>query len=602
MSFLPKLFMDVPNDLRYGVDWSRRKNWPIVKLKQAPERTLVLESVGPDGLTGPFSRSNDPQSGFPMSFLPKKFVDVRQDLSYRAGWSRRENLTIFKVKHPRRRFPTSFLPNFFVDILPDLSYGVGWSRWANRPIIKVKQAPKWIGKPAQFHGRMILGVGKPAVLPIIMSSQWIFWSSEFSTSFLSNFFLDVRQDLSYGTGWSQKANQPIVKVKGAPEWTLVMEPVSPDGQNGPFSWSNDLRRGNFSCTFAKSLAMELVGLDGKIVPFSRSNEPRSRFLMSFLAKIFMYICLDLFNGSGWSRQANQPIVKVKGAPEWISDVILAMDLVDLNRQAGPFSWSNKSRRRFPTPFFPKNFVDVRQDLSYGSSWSRRANWPIFKVKRSPEQISDVIFAKIFVEVHQDLNYGAGWSRWTLAMEPVGPDGQTDHFQGETGPEAVHGSFGYPDICHYFLWMSVKTLGMEPVAFDGQASPFPKSNGCFQWASQPVSKVERSPEHSSRPQLWSQLVPMGKSAHFQGQTIPKADVRRHFCQKNLWTSILTLTMEPIDPNMQTGPFSGLNDTRSRFLMSFLPKIFVDVRHGLAMDSIGPDGQTIPFSWSNLHRSG
>ncbi|KAG5568902.1 hypothetical protein H5410_064065 [Solanum commersonii] len=43
-----------------------------------------------------------------------------------------------------------------------------------------------------------------------------------------------------------------------------------------------------------------------------------------------------------------------------------------------------------------------QDLTYGSSWSSRTKWPIFKVKRSPEQSldflviqnSDLIFAKI----------------------------------------------------------------------------------------------------------------------------------------------------------------------------------------------------------------
>ncbi|KAH0746182.1 hypothetical protein KY285_007841 [Solanum tuberosum] len=51
-----------------------------------------------------------------------------------------------------------------------------------------------------------------------------------------------------------------------------------------------------------------------------------------------------------------------------------------------------------------------------------------------------------------------------------------------------------------------------------------------------------------------------SAHFQGQTIPGVDFRRHFCQKISWTSIKTLDMEPTGPDGQTGQFSRSNDPR------------------------------------------
>ncbi|KAG5582377.1 hypothetical protein H5410_053004 [Solanum commersonii] len=53
-----------------------------------------------------------------------------------------------------------------------------------------------------------------------------------------------------------------------------MEPVVPDGQNGPFPWSNDLWRR--ITTSVKTLIMEPVGPDSQNNPFSRSNEPQSR--------------------------------------------------------------------------------------------------------------------------------------------------------------------------------------------------------------------------------------------------------------------------------------------------------------------------------------
>ncbi|KAG5576315.1 hypothetical protein H5410_056449 [Solanum commersonii] len=32
--------------------------------------------------------------------------------------------------------------------------------------------------------------------------------------------MDIRQDIMYGIGWSQQENLSIVKVKGAPEWSM----------------------------------------------------------------------------------------------------------------------------------------------------------------------------------------------------------------------------------------------------------------------------------------------------------------------------------------------------------------------------------------------
>ncbi|KAH0654230.1 hypothetical protein KY289_031908 [Solanum tuberosum] len=39
--------------------------------------------------------------------------------------------------------------------------------------------------------------------------------------------------------WHSRSKQPILKVKRYPDQTLPMELVGPDGENDPFSRSND---------------------------------------------------------------------------------------------------------------------------------------------------------------------------------------------------------------------------------------------------------------------------------------------------------------------------------------------------------------------------
>jgi len=83
---------------------------------------------------------------------------------------------------------------------------------------------------------------------------------------------------------------------------------------------------------------------------------------------------------------------------------------------------------------------------------------------------------------------------------------------------------------------------------------------------------------STPYRWIQLALTAKMAHFQGQTSPKEgkplilpifvcyrpqifcdpEFRPH-CRKNYTrTSIKTLSMEPVDPHGQNGPFSRSNE--------------------------------------------
>ncbi|KAG5576396.1 hypothetical protein H5410_056530 [Solanum commersonii] len=61
-SVLPRVFMYIRQDLRFGANWFRRENQPIFKVQQVLERTLAIELVGSDGKSGPFSKSKIPRS------------------------------------------------------------------------------------------------------------------------------------------------------------------------------------------------------------------------------------------------------------------------------------------------------------------------------------------------------------------------------------------------------------------------------------------------------------------------------------------------------------------------------------------------------------
>ncbi|KAG5568910.1 hypothetical protein H5410_064073 [Solanum commersonii] len=91
------------------------------------------------------------------------------------------------------------------------------------------------------------------------------------------------------------------------------------------------------------------------------------------------------------------------------------------------------------------------------------------------------------------------------------------------------------------------------------------------------------ERPLRPYLWSQLALKAKTAHFQVHGIfGYPDFRPNFFQNLTWTSVKTLSIEPIGSHGQNGSFSRLNDPQSRTL---------------PMELVGPYGQNDPFSRSN-----
>ncbi|KAG5576386.1 hypothetical protein H5410_056520 [Solanum commersonii] len=126
-----------------------------------------MQLVGPDGKIDPFPRSNNPKAGKPP-FLPiflwSRLVPMRKS-AYCQGQTSSEAgkpliLSIFVCYSSwifwRSKFLTSFLPKIFVDVRQDFSYGANWSK---RTFTMESVGPD--GIPTHFNGQMILGVGKP---------------------------------------------------------------------------------------------------------------------------------------------------------------------------------------------------------------------------------------------------------------------------------------------------------------------------------------------------------------------------------------------------------------------------------------------------------
>uniref|UniRef100_M1AVU6 Uncharacterized protein n=1 Tax=Solanum tuberosum TaxID=4113 RepID=M1AVU6_SOLTU len=350
--------------------------------------------------------------------------------------------------------------------------------------------------------------------------------------------------------------------------------------------------------------MEPVGPHGQNDPFSRSNDPRRRILTSFLHKFFMNVRYDLNCGAVGPHRAGT-IIKT-----------LAMEPVGPHGQNDSFSRSNAPRSRIRTSFLLKSFMDVRLDLNYGDSLPLRLKRPIFKVKRTPEQVNPLFYRFSFAIIHHlfgDPEFRTHFCRnlsWTFVKTlSMKPGAKTDHFQRQLSPGAV-GSHGQNDpfsgsnvprsrkTPHFanFLMLqsmdflaSVKTLAMEQVVTHGQNGPFSRPND-------PKSRISTSflvkifMDIRSSLSYGASCPSRLKRPYFQGQTSTGAEIRLHFSQNFSWTSVKTLVMEPIVPHSQNGPFS-----RSSY-----PRAEMSVKT-LAMEPIGPHGQNGPFSRSNDPRS-
>ncbi|KAG5576357.1 hypothetical protein H5410_056491 [Solanum commersonii] len=243
-------------DLDFRRHFCQKISWTSVK-------TFAMDSVGPDEKINPFSR-------FLMSFLLNFFVDVRQDVSYGADWS-------------KRIFDVIFAKNF-VDTVKSLAMEPVCPEVANRPIFKVNQARKLVNHLfCQFSCDIVhRSIGDPDFGRHFFQKN--LWTS------IKTFVVELVGPDVYGSFGDPNfrrhfcQNFSYTSVK-----TLTMELVGLDGQTGPFSWLNDLRihgsfgdldlRHHFCQKFSwmsiKTLGVELVGLDKKTYPLARSEEPRS---------------------------------------------------------------------------------------------------------------------------------------------------------------------------------------------------------------------------------------------------------------------------------------------------------------------------------------
>ncbi|KAG5576469.1 hypothetical protein H5410_056603 [Solanum commersonii] len=368
--------------------------------------------------------------------------------------------------------------------ISDVSFAKKICGRSSRPLLWIRLIP--MGKPIHFQGQTILGAGKPT---------------------------HFQGQTSPGA-----ENRTIFKVKRTPERTIAFEPVCPDGQTGPFSMSNEPRiHGSFgdsnfrrhfcqilSWTSVTTLAMKPIGPDGQTGPFSWSNDARRR---SFGNPNFQRLFSDIFCDV---RQDLSYGIVYGSFGDPISD-----------------------------SFLMKCFVDVRQNISSVANLSRRANRHIFKVKRAPERIFDVILVEIFcgcpsrplllnrlVPSGKPTHFQSQMSPETLAMELVGPDGQIGSFSWSNEPQRGLVPMGKLTIFYVNLAldrsMDLLVIWMYDVIFvikifvdvrqdlsygvswlDGKNDQFSRSNnprsglsygvGLSRWGNQPIFKIKRSPE-------------------------------------------------------------------------------------------------------------
>ena len=94
------------------------------------------------------------------------------------------------------------MPNFFVDVHQDLVYAYGLPSRLVRPIWIVKQAPK---RAYPLFRRFSCAIANH------------FLGDPDSDVKNAKFFVNIRQDLVYASGWPSRPVRPIWKVKRAPK-------------------------------------------------------------------------------------------------------------------------------------------------------------------------------------------------------------------------------------------------------------------------------------------------------------------------------------------------------------------------------------------------
>ena len=154
---------------------------------------------------------------------------------------------------------------------------------------------------------------------------------------------------------------------------------------------------------------------------------------------------------------------------------------------------------------PNFFADIRQDLIYASGWSSQTFRPILKVKPDPKRAYP------------------SFRRFLCAI--------ANHFLGDPDSDVKNAKFFCERPSKPFLCIQLGLMDL-PIHFEGQKSP-----------------------EASIPLI--SMIFMCSSKPFFGCS----GLRRQKCQIFLWTSIKTLSMQPVGHHGQSDPFSRSNEPRS-----------------------------------------
>ncbi|KAG5568922.1 hypothetical protein H5410_064085, partial [Solanum commersonii] len=259
--------------------------------------------------------------------------------------------------------------------------------------------------------------------------------------------------------------------------------------------------------------------------------------------LFCPFSCAIVNGifASWTLRPKQPIFKVKRTPEHVNPLFFQFSCTIGHEFFGDPEFQSHNFQNFIcTSVNPLSIEPIGPHVQNGPfsrsnnfrrSWPSQPKRPIFKVKRSQEQVNP------------------SFCRYSCTIG--------------------HGFFGDPEfrphIFQNFTSTSVKTLPMESVGPHDQKGP-------FSWLNDPKNR------RPLRPYLWSQLAITAKTTHFLDQTIPRAvheffgepKIRPHFCHNITWTSVKFLPMDLVGPHVQNDPFSRLNNPRNRANWHSRPK--------------------------------
>ncbi|KAG5607807.1 hypothetical protein H5410_029299 [Solanum commersonii] len=245
--------------ISYGPNCSPQPQWPIYKVKRAPEKVMphilpIFVFYSPrDFMVTPNSDVIFSKNLHGPTLRPKIWSQLvttaktvkLQDQTF-LGEGKPPILPIFMCYSPQ---------DFMVTRTSEL-----WSQLITT------------AKTAHLQCLTILGIGKPPILSILVCYN--------SLDFLVTQIFEVN--------FAKNLHGPLLRPELWSQWVTTAKTDHLEGQTNP---------GAVTWTSVKTLVVNPVGHHDQNIPFIRSNDPRSSY------------------GANWSPRPKQPIYKVKRSPE-----------------------------------------------------------------------------------------------------------------------------------------------------------------------------------------------------------------------------------------------------------------------------------------------